>query len=92
MRETLLALLVIVLTSSVSLAQPPALNIPKEEPTTVVVGPVDVGVESVPEKEYHVNLVFTRTIGNITYITRTERDIFNFRESNSLSAGISWKF
>lgn len=92
MRETLLALLVTVLTSSVSLAQTPTPNIPEEESPTVVVGPVDVGVESVPEKEYHVNLIFTHKFKNITFTTKTERDVFNFRESTRLSAGIGWKF
>ena len=94
MKKILASTLVLALLSTVSFAETP--TEPNESTTPIKIGPFGVTIKPTEvdpeEKEYEVDLGISHTKDLFAWNFKVNKTLSDFEETNSLSAGISWKF
>jgi hypothetical protein len=94
MKKVLASTLVLALLSTVSFAETPTET--TESKTPIKLGPFGVTIETTEinteEKEYIVDLGISHEKDLFAWNVKVNKTLSNFEETNSLSAGISWKF
>ena len=94
MKKVLASTLVLAFLSTVSFAETPTET--TESKTPIKLGPFGVTIEPTEidseEKEYVVDLGISHEQDLFAWNFKVNKTLSNFEETNSLSAGISWKF
>ena len=94
MKKVLASTLVLALLSAVSFAETPTES--NESTTPIKLGPFGVTVKPTEinpeEKEYVVDLGISHKKDLFAWNVKVNKTLSDFKETNSLSAGISWKF
>jgi hypothetical protein len=94
MKKILASTLVLAFLSTVSFAETPTET--TESKTPIKLGPFGVTIETTEidteEKEYIVDLEISHEKDLFAWNVKVNKTLSNFEETNSLSAGISWKF
>ena len=94
MKKILASTFVLMLLTTVSFAETP--NQSNEPKPSIKLGPFGVTIEPTEvdpeEKEYTVDLGISHTKDLFAWDFKVNKTLSDFKETNSLSAGISWKF